>query len=179
MKFELKRNCLAQMAVIALCSTVVTAHAAPIVITDDLGTVATVAYPDHFPSAASLGLSFMGREFFDHGSWSFSGSTPSILNGLVFPAHKNNDPSDSIFAMLTHAVSGGWQLIETVAIPVHGHVAVQIQLTNNTGYEAIDLQWRVGFDPNQGLPVGLGPDTHNIISGTGNGASVSATSLDG
>ena len=58
MKFELKRNCLAQMAVIALCSIVVTAHAAPIVITDDLGTVATVADPDHFLSAVPLGLSF-------------------------------------------------------------------------------------------------------------------------
>ena len=48
-----------------------------------------------------------------------------------------------------------------------------------TGYEAIDLQWRVGFDPNQGFPVGLGLDTHNVINATGNYASVTATSLDG
>ncbi|WP_292992603.1 PEP-CTERM sorting domain-containing protein [Nitrosomonas sp.] len=179
MEFELKRNCLAKIAVIALCGTFVTAHAAPIVITDDLGTVATVADPDHFPSATSLGLSFMGREFFDHGSWSFNGGTSSILNNMVFSLHKNNDPTDSIIVMVTSADSDGWKFVETVSIPVHGHVAVQIQLTNNTGFEAIDSQWRVGFNPNQGLPVGLGPDTHNIISGTGNGASVSATSLDG
>ena len=72
----------------------------------------------------------MGREFFDHGSWSFIDSTPSILNGLVFPAHKNNDLSDSFIGLLTHADFGGWQFVETVFVPVHGHVAVQIQLAN-------------------------------------------------
>lgn len=74
---------------------------------------------------------------------------------------------------------GGWSLVETVSIPSDGHVAVQIQLTNNTGANATGVQWGVGFDPDQGIPVGLGFGTTNEILSLGNDAAVRATSLDG
>lgn len=69
MKFELKRNCLAQVVALALCGAfVTTAHAAPTVITDGAGTAATIADAGYFSSATALGLSFMGREFVNHGT---------------------------------------------------------------------------------------------------------------
>ena len=73
----------------------------------------------------------------------------------------------------------GWSFLETVSIPTSGHVAVQIQLTNHTGHTANNVQWGVGFDPDQGVPAGLGFGTTNVINATGLGSSVTATSLDG
>ena len=67
--------------------------------------------------------------------------------------------------------------MQTVSIPHSGHVAVTVQLTNNTGQDARDVQWGVGFDPDQG---GIGNNnTWNTIDAVGNNVSVSAVSSDG
>lgn len=66
-----------------------------------------------------------------------------------------------------------------MSIPTSGHVTVQVQLTKHTGHAANHVQWGVGFDPDQGIPAGLGFGTTNVINATGLGSSVTATSLDG
>lgn len=74
----------------------------------------------------------------------------------------------------------GWGFVETVSIPSPGHVAVKVQLTNNTGADATDVHWGVGFDPDQGRAVGLGNGTFNTINATGTpDSSVSAVTADG
>jgi len=71
----------------------------------------------------------------------------------------------------------GWDIVQTVSIPHSGHVAVTVQLTNNTGKDARDVQWGVGFDPDQGGSGNNG--TWNTIDALGNNAAVSAVSSDG
>jgi hypothetical protein len=74
-------------------------------------------------------------------------------------------------------LAGGWGYLQTVSIPSYGRLAVQIQLTNNTGRDATGVQWGVGFDPDQG---GSGVNnTTNVINALGNDAAVTATSADG
>ncbi|MDO8893516.1 MAG: PEPxxWA-CTERM sorting domain-containing protein [Nitrosomonas sp.] len=187
MKFELKRNCLAQVVALALCGAfVTTAHAAPTVITDGAGTAATIADAGYFSSATALGLSFMGREFVNHGTWAsnWSLNANGASVGIADEVTGSNPFSASVLGSGSNVVilgsfKSGWSFLETVSIPTSGHVAVQIQLTNHTGHTANNVQWGVGFDPDQGVPAGLGFGTTNVINATGLGASVTATSLDG
>ena len=86
---------------------------------------------------------------------------------------------DGTNAAVTASFGGGWSFVETVSIPTPGHLAVQVQLTNNTGTDASRVQWGVGFDPDQGVAVGTGNGTTNVINAVGNASSVTATSLDG
>ena len=187
MKFELKRNCLAQVVALALCGAFVSsASAASFTITDGAGTSANIDDAGYFSSSSALGLSYLGREFVNHGTWASNYSLNA--NGASFGVADQVTGSNPLGAsivfgvgnvVLTASFGGGWSFIETVSIPVAGHVAVQVQLTNNTGADATGVQWGVGVDPDQGIPAGLGFGTTNVINATGNGASVTATSLDG
>ncbi|WP_292992760.1 PEP-CTERM sorting domain-containing protein [Nitrosomonas sp.] len=191
MKF--RKNLLAQVVAIALCGAFVSSANAAAVITDGAGTSATIADAGYFSNTTALGMSYLGREFVNLGTWasnySFNanGSSVAVADesvGAPFGTDASNPFISSIVfsggnLVLTASFSGGWSFIETVSIPTSGHVAVQVQLTNNTGATATDVQWGVGIDPDQGVPVGLGFDTTNVINATGNAGSVTATSLDG
>lgn len=189
MKFELKKNCLAQVVAIALCGSFVSAaQAAPITISGFGTTSATIDDAGYFYSGGPTGLSFNGREFVNHGTfasnWSLNANGASVA---VADQVLGNNPlattafgvGGSISIVTNLGGGGGWGLVETVSIPTSGHVAVQIQLTNNTGANATGVQWGVGFDPDQGIPVGLGFGTTNEILALGNSSAVRATSLDG
>lgn len=190
MKFELKKNCLAQVVAIALCGSFVTAaQAAPTVISGFGTTSATIDDAGYFSSAGPLGLNFNGREFVNLGTWASNWSL-NANGGSVAVADEvagNNPLATTSFgiggniSVVTNlgGGGGGWALVETVSIPASGHVAVQIQLTNNTGANATGVQWGVGVDPDQGVPAGFGFETTNTINAVGNNAAVTATSLDG
>ena len=190
MKFELKKNCLAQVVAIALCGSFVSAaQAAPTVISGFGTTSATIDDAGYFSSAGPLGMSFNGREFVNLGTWASNWSLNA--NGVsvaVADEVAGNNPLATTAFGLGGSISvvtnlggggGGWSLVETVSIPASGHVAVQIQLTNNTGANATGVQWGVGVDPDQGVPAGFGFGTTNVIGAVGNNAAVTATSLDG
>ncbi|MCG7755912.1 MAG: PEP-CTERM sorting domain-containing protein [Nitrosomonas sp.] len=190
MKFELRKNCLAQVVAIALCGSFVSAaQAAPTVISGFGTTSATIDDAGYFSPAGALGLSFNGREFVNLGTfasnWSLNANSLSVA--VADEVAGNNPLATTAFgaggsiSVVTNlgGGGGGWSLVETVSIPTSGHVAVQIQLTNNTGANATDVQWGVGIDPDQGVPAGLGFGTTNEILGLGNAAAVRATSLDG
>lgn len=188
MKFKLKSNYLAQLAAIALYAAFVTAaQAAPVVISGFGTTSATIDDAGYFSSATPLGLNINGKEFINHGTWASNWSfnangVPVAIADEVF----GNNPLvttafgvSSSLAVVNNLGGSGWSLIETVSIPANGHVAININLTNNTGADASRVQWSVGFDPDQGFPVGLGFGTTNEILALGNTSAVSATSLDG
>jgi hypothetical protein len=193
MKFELK-NHITKAVALALCSAFVTAaQAAPVTITNGL-TSATIDDAGYFYSGGPVGLSFAGREYVNLGTfasnWSLNanGASVAVADEVV----GNNPLATVAFGPIAGSISvvtnlggggSGWALTETISIPTSGpqvgHVAVTINLTNNTGSNATGVQWGVGFDPDQGVPAGLGFGTTNDILGTGNGAAVRATSLDG
>jgi len=193
MKFELKKNCLAQVVALALCGAFVSSVNAAAVITDGAGTSANIANAGYFSNTSALGMSYLGREFVNLGTWASNyslnanGSSVAIADEAFdapFGADASNPFGASILfggsnVVLTASFGGGWSFIETVSIPTSGHVAVQVQLTNNTGATANNVQWGVGVDPDQGIPGGVGFGTTNVINATGNTASVTATSLDG
>lgn len=193
MKFELKKNCLAQVVALALCGAFVSSANAAAVITDGAGTSATIADAGYFSNTTSLGLSYLGREFVNldtfasNYSLNANGSSVAVADeafNFFLGTDASNPFNSSIMfsggnVVLTASFGGGWSFIETVSIPTAGHVAVQVQLTNNTGSTATNAQWGVGVDPDQGIPAGLGFGTTNVINATGNTGSVTATSLDG
>lgn len=194
MNVELKKHCLSQAVALALCGIFATAaQAAPVVITGGGGTTsATIADAGYFSALGpgGLGLSYLGREFVNHGTWasnywlnanggtvavadsSFGGDISNPLGAVTFGPFGDNVSVSASF-------SGGWGFVETVSIPTAGHVAVQVQLTNRTGADAHHVQWGVGVDPDQGVPGGTGFGTANAINGLGNLASVTAVSSDG
>ena len=193
MKFELK-NHITKAVALALCSAFVTAaQAAPVTITNGL-TSATIDDAGYFYSGGPVGLSFAGREYVNHGTfasnWSLNanGSSVAVADEVL----GNNPLATVAFGPIAGSISvvtnlggggGGWALTETISIPTSGpqvgHVAVTINLTNNTGSDATGVQWGVGFDPDQGIPAGLGFGTTNEILGLAGSAAVRATSLDG
>lgn len=190
MKFSLKKSCLAQAVALALCSTLVTAvQAAPVTISGFGTTSARIDDAGYFSPSGALGLSFMGREYVNHGTlasnwWlNANGATVAIAD----EATGSNPLGSTAFAVggniavVTNLGGGvgGWNVVEVVSIPTSGHVAVKVQLTNNTGHTANHVQWGVGIDPDQGIPGGTGFGTNNFINGLGNLASVSAISADG
>ncbi|QOJ19699.1 MAG: hypothetical protein HRU77_02675 [Gammaproteobacteria bacterium] len=188
MKLEWKKSYLGQVATVALCSMfTVTAHAVPTVVSG-FSTSATIDDAGYFSPTGSLGLSFSGREYVNHGTlasnwWlNANGAAVAVADETV----ENNPLSSTAFTVISNVaivtnlgVGGGWNIVETVSIPTDGHVAVQVQLTNNTGATANHVQWGVGVDPDQGIPAGLGFGTTNVINALGNLSSVTATSLDG
>ena len=189
MKFELKKSHIAKAVALALCGSFVTAaNAAPTVISSGL-TSATIDDAGYFSSSSPLGMSFNGREFVNLGTWASNWSL-NANGGSVAVADQvvgNNPLATTTFGiggLITVTTNlggggGGWALTETVSIPTDGHIAVTINLTNNTGAAATGVQWGVGFDPDQGVPVGNGFGTINEILALGTDAAVKATSLDG
>ncbi|UJP04008.1 MAG: PEP-CTERM sorting domain-containing protein [Nitrosomonas sp.] len=188
MKLEWKKNRLGQVAICALFSIIAaTAQAAPAVISG-FNTSAAIDDAGYFSPAGSLGLSFLGREYVNHGTFA-SNWRLNANGGAVAVADESigsNPLGSTAFAVTGHVaiitnlgVGGGWNIVETVSIPADGHVAVQVQLTNNTGATANHVQWGVGVDPDQGIPGGAGFNTGNTIDALGNLASVTATSSDG
>ena len=193
MKFELK-NHITKAVALALCSAFVTAaQAAPATITNGL-TSATIDDAGYFYSGGPVGLSFAGREFVNLGTfasnWSLNANGGSVA--VADEVMGNNPLATVTFGPIAGSVSvttnlggggSGWALTETISIPTSGaqvgHVAVTVNLTNNTGSNATGVQWGVGFDPDQGVPVGLGFGTTNEILGLAGAAAVRATSLDG
>ena len=70
MKFSLKKNCLAPAIVLALCGTLATAaQAAPVTISGFGTTSARIDDAGYFSPSGALGLSFMGREYVNHGTF--------------------------------------------------------------------------------------------------------------
>jgi len=187
MKFEFKKNLLTQVVAIALCGAFVSsANAGSFTITDGAGTSANIDDAGYFSSSSALGLSFLGREFVNLGTWAsnYSLNANGVSVGVADQVTGSNPLGAAILfgggnVVLTASFGNGWSFIETVSIPESGHVAVQVQLTNNTGATATGVEWGVGFDPDQGVPAGLGFGTDNVINAHGIGASVTATSLDG
>jgi len=185
MKF--RKNLLTQVVAIALCGAFVSsASAASFTITDGLNTSANIDDAGYFSSSSALGLSYFGREFVNLGTWSsnYSLNANGASFGVADQVTGSNPLAASILfgggnVVLTSSFGGAWAFTQTVSIPAPGHVAVQIQLTNTTAATATDVQWGVGIDPDQGVPVGLGFETTNVINATGNASSVTATSLDG
>lgn len=190
MKYELKRN-FVSLVTIVLSGIIFTASAAPIAISDHLvtaplpiTTVATIADPDHFHVSSSLNLNFMGKEFSNSNSWSFSVNGATIANestpvsALTIPALFDNASNTYGLAEVAANYSG-WNFIETLAVSTIGHVSVTIHITNHTGFAVGSLDWTVGLNPDQGIPVGLGLDTHNVINGTGQDSSITASTSDG
>ncbi|WP_350152002.1 PEP-CTERM sorting domain-containing protein [Nitrosomonas sp.] len=187
MKFELK-NHITKAVALAFCGAMATAaQAAPTVISGFGTTSATIADAGYFSPSGALGLSFNGREFVNLGTfasnWSLYDSSGAVA---VADSVGGTNPLSSIsfgvggsVSVTTNLGGGGWSLLETVSIPSSGHVAVQIQLTNNTGVDATGVKWSVGVDPDQGVPGGVGFGTTNVILGTGSAAAVQATSSDG
>ena len=188
MKSRLKKKYLAQLVTIALGSMfAITAHTAPTVITNGIDTSATIADAGYFSATGSFGLSFMDREFVNFGT--FSSNWSLNANGLSAGIANEDDGSNPFAStaitdidgsiLVTSSLGSDWSIIERVTIPSSGHVAVEIQLTNNTGATATDVEWGVGIDPDQGVPAGFGFETRNVINTIGDGASVTATSPDG
>ena len=187
MKF--RKNLLTQVVALALCGAFVSsAHAGSFTITNvaGAGTSANIDDAGYFNSIG-LGLVYAGREFvnIDTLSSNYSLNANGASVAVADEVFGTNPLGASILfgsgnVVLTASFGGGWSFIQTVSIPTPGHVAVQIQLTNNTGFTATDVQWGVGFDPDQGVPNGGGNETTNVINATGsNDASVTATSFDG
>lgn len=190
MKFSLKKNCLAPAIVLALCGTLATAaQAAPVTISGFGTTSARIDDAGYFSPSGALGLSFMGREYVNHGTlasnWWLNANGASVA--IADEATGSNPLGSTAFAVggsiavVTNLGGGvgGWNVVEVVSIPHSGHVAVKVQLTNNTGHTANHVQWGVGIDPDQGIPGGAGFGTNNFINGLGNLSSVSALSADG
>lgn len=188
MILKFKRNCFATAVTLTLCIAFVTAVHADVVITDGAGTSANIDDAGYFSDVGPIGYSFLGREFINNGTGSsnywFNANGASVA--IADEVTGSNPFGASIIASSTSVAvlgnlgfGGGWTFLETVSIPAPGVVAFQIQLTNNTGATAHDVQWGFGFDPNPGIPVGFGSGTFNTINATGNESSVSATSPDG
>jgi len=184
---ELKVKSVVYLAALTLCGGLATAaHAGNAVITDGAGTSASIDDAGYFSSATALGMSFMGREFVNLGTWASNYSLNA--NGASVAVADEVTGSNPFGAaiigssgnvVVTGSFGGGWSFLQTVSIPVSGHVAVQVQLTNHTGATATNVQWGVGLDPDQGVPGGMGFGTTNVINALGNNAAVTATSLDG
>lgn len=188
MKLEWKKSYLGQITAVALSGMfTVTAYAAPTVISG-FSTSATIDDAGYFSSTGAIGLNFSGREYVNHGTfasnWWLNANGAAVA--VADEAAGNNPLSSTAFTVISNVaivtnfgVGGGWNIVETISIPRDGHVAVQVQLTNNTGATANHVQWGVGVDPDQGVPVGLGFGTTNVINALGNLSSVTAASLDG
>jgi hypothetical protein len=188
MKSRLKKKYLAQLVTIVLGSMfAITAHTAPTVITNGVDTSATIADAGYFSAASALGLSFMDREFVNHGTFSsnWSLNANGFSAGIADESSGSNPFSSTAITdidgsvLVTSSLGSDWSIIERITIPSSGHIAVEIQLTNNTGATAMDVEWGVGIDPDQGVPAGFSFETRNVINALGDGASVTATSPDG
>ena len=189
-KFNLKRSHLSQVIAIVLGGAfAASVQAAPVYISNFGTTEATIADAGYF-QPGGVGLRFMGREFVNIDTQASNywlnangvsvavadevwGTNP--LGSIAFGVGPIVSVNSSLFS---GGSPTGWDIVQTVSIPHSGHVAVTLQLTNNTGEDARNVQWGVGIDPDQG---GSGNNnTWNSIANQGtNDVSVLAVSNDG
>ncbi|MBS0498156.1 MAG: PEP-CTERM sorting domain-containing protein [Proteobacteria bacterium] len=193
MKLELKRNYITRLIALVLSSATFNAvHAGDTIITGGGGsTSASIDDAGYFSSATPLGFNFLGREFINNSGTGSSNYSLYVNGAPVAIADEitgSNPFGASIIASSSSAVIlgnlsnpsfTGWIFVETVSIPRDGIVAFQIQLTNETGASASDVQWSFGLNPDQGITVGMGSSTLNGINATGSHSSVVASSADG
>lgn len=136
---KIKEKYLVQVVTIALGSMfALTAHTAPSMITNGVDTSATIDDAGYFSAASALGLSFMDREYVNHGS--FSSNWSLNANGLsagIADENAGSNPFNSTAiididgsVLVTSSPGSDWSIVERVTIPSSGHVAVQIQLTS-------------------------------------------------
>ncbi len=189
-----KKRTISQVVAVTLCGAFAAAAQAEVVISN-FNTSAAIADAGYFSSieASGLGLSYMGREFVNHGTWasnyslSVGGSVIAVADSAV--GADSSNPLAAVAIPVGSAVQvstnlpfgiGGWTFTQTTSIPLDGVVSVMINLTNNSSSVASDVLWSVGVDPDQGIPVGGGFGTTNEILATGvTGTAVKATSSDG
>lgn len=133
----------------------------------------------NFDDSASGMLSKGGVEVIQQGTYS---SWYTFTDGGTYTANFGSNPfgasllgANSKTATFTGATESGWDFTETVKAVTPNKLSYTIQLTNNTGETFKGAKWGFGFDPDQGIPKGLGYGTQNTILGQGNGAGVSAT----
>ena len=182
MKMNFKKTCIA----LALAGGFVSvANAAPTVIGAG-GTLATIDDSGLFSNSSALGLSHLGLEYINHGTWS-SNYTLRDSSGIIATADQvgGTNPFGAVsFGATATAVStsgsfGGWGYLSTVTTTAPGHLVYSVTITNNTGHDATDVLWGFGIDPDQGVPGGAGFGTTNVIDAAGAFASVTATSANG
>lgn len=188
MKFKLNKSHIATAVALALCGAFTTATQAAVTISGPGPTAASIDDAGYFSSSTVLGMSYQGREFINLGTFASNWwlNANGGVAGVADEVTGSNPLATLAFGPIAGSISvvtnlgsgGGWGLVETVSIPSDGHVAVTVQLTNNTGATANGVQWGVGIDPDQGVPAGLGYATTNEILALGGDAAVRATSLD-
>lgn len=191
MKFSKKY--LSQVIAVALCGTFAASAQAAFTVISNGSTSAAIDDAGYFSSAepSGLGLSYGGREFINHGTWASNywfqyTDSASLVNNLVADQVTGSNPfAASVFsvtgstAVNLDGVVGGFSYSQLVRVVSDGRVAVQVSLTNNTGSDVTDAGWTVGFDPDQGIPGGVGFGTTNTVIGSGEDAAIKAVSLDG
>lgn len=127
------------------------------------------------------GLSYKGVEFVNWGTpiswWSFgntgSGYTTADSTGVTNPLGSTTYPAGA--AATTTVGLNSLTFFQTATIVAANQLAVQVSFTNNGKDVLKGMYYGVGFDPDQGIPQGLGYGTANVINAQGAGASVSAT----
>jgi len=192
MKFELKKSHIAKAVALALCGTFATASQADVLISDLGGTTfANIDDAGYFATPGPTGMTFMGREYVNLGTFASNYWLESTTSGVIAKADEAV-PTNPLVATAFGPVGGGtvevstnlglgmpWGFVETVSVPSPGHVSVTVQLTNNTSIDQVGVRWGVGFDPDQGIPAGGTFDTTNEILALGSDSAVKATSFDG
>lgn len=187
MKFNLKKNHIAQVVAIALCGTfAVSVQAATSHIGSGSGIEASVLDSGNFDTSAgegALGLSYTGLEWVNwgtHSSWMWLNSS---LTGAVNTLGSNplssvNVASDGTTFVLTgNFGSGSLLYTQTMTLINNETIGVQVSLSNNSSTAVTGVEWGVGLDPDIDLNFGGSFATTNTILGSGNGAAVSAHSL--
>ncbi len=170
---------LTSLAVLAAFAT--GAQAAPTVISDGLIS-ATIADNGVFSSSTGLGLSYNGNEFVNHGTWASWAALNA--NGNTYWQSQNSGLNDlnltaTGIGTSISLVSGtaDFTVVQTItAVGSINTLGVSVKIFNTSGKDQSRVFWNFGFDPDQGIPQGLGFGTQNDITSDGTGTKVSAAS---
>lgn len=144
---------------------------------NDAGTFAEYYSDPSGSPAGSPGLSYGGVEYMNWGTpsswyWLQSGAGDSIANLGSNPLGATTYPAGA--KAETTLAFGGLTFMQTATISAANILSVMVSVTNTSGRDMSDVRWGVGFDPDQGIPLGGGYETTNTILGQGAGAAVSA-----
>lgn len=126
--------------------------------------------------AGTPGLGYAGVEYVNHGtpiSWYWLETSAGDSIGSLGSNPLGATTYGAGGAAATTFAFGGLTFVQTAAITAPNILSVIVNVTNN-GTALSVVRWGVGFDPDQGMSLGGGFDTHNTILGTGAGAAVSA-----
>ncbi|MDC8772483.1 PEP-CTERM sorting domain-containing protein [Roseateles albus] len=132
----------------------------------------------NFDDTAAGMLQYKGTEYISLGapsSWYwFDESGNSHIENYNSNPFGANTYAVGPGAAATTIASGGWSFSQVINAVSENKLTVTLNVTNNTGADATRAAWTIGFDPDQGVPQGLGNSTHNKILDQGNNAAVSA-----